>query len=596
MPIRNRPFRCILLLLSHVLAAPLVGASPAFDAWADGFAREWSQADPIYASYTQYLPRAEQALLDRTLIGPHGIYSSASARAARLALAERGLEQLRKWQPSELTAPQRITARVLEWQLSNSAALARSGDGPYVFDQFFGLQVILTMVFTQLHPLRDAADLATYLARLEQFAPALDAGIAEAEDRAKRGFLPPRFIIDATVAGLDRFLAEPAAKNLLVATLQEKLSRDATAFPAAARTDAVASATRIIARDVLPAFSRVKAVVLKHRESANDQAGLSARPGGGAQYAALLASHTTTTLKPDEIHSIGLGEVQRIEAELDRELQGLGYKDGPLNARIAKLNADSQPPGDPDPRPALLAEIERHVRDAEVRARDLFDLRPKARIEIKREPAFTEKSAAATYMPPAPDGSRPGVYWVPLPGPTYNVLDFRTTAYHEAVPGHHFQIALQQESGDLPRYRKLGVFGGSTAFSEGWALYAERIADESGWYAGDPRGRIGYLAAQLLRARRLVVDTGLHVKGWSRQQAIDYGMPVSEVERYVVLPGQATAYMIGQLKIIELRDRARAALGAKYSVKAYHTLLLQTGSVPLAVLEQIVNDWIIAQR
>ena len=168
----------------------------------------------------------------------------------------------------------------------------------------------------------------------------------------------------------------------------------------------------------------------------------------------------------------------------------------------------------------------------------------------------------------------------------------RSTVYHEAVPGHHFQIALQQESETLPRYRKLGVFGSNSAFAEGWALYAERLADENGWYDGDPVGRLGYLHAQLFRARRLVVDTGLHAQKWTRQQVIDYGMPVSETERYIVWPGQACSYLVGQIRLVELREKARAALGAKFSIQAFHNLVLQGGMRPLEVVAEEVDDWI----
>jgi len=172
------------------------------------------------------------------------------------------------------------------------------------------------------------------------------------------------------------------------------------------------------------------------------------------------------------------------------------------------------------------------------------------------------------------------------------MLRGRSQSYHEAVPGHHFQIALSQEMTTLPRYRRLGVFGGNTAYIEGWALYAERLADENGWYEGDPKGRLGYLQSMLFRARRLVADTGIHAKHWTRQQAIDYGIDPTETERYIAYPGQACAYMIGQLRIVALREKARAAMGPKFSIREFHNVVLRSGSVPLNVLEQNVNEWI----
>jgi len=232
--------------------------------------------------------------------------------------------------------------------------------------------------------------------------------------------------------------------------------------------------------------------------------------------------------------------------------------------------------------------------DAERRAADAFDLRPKAPVVVRREPPFTEKNAAAHYVDPAPDGSRPGTFWAPLPGPTYDILEMRTTLYHEAVPGHHFQIALQRENDRLPLFRRKEVFGFISAHGEGWALYAERLAVELGWYENDVRGRLGQLSDELLRARRLVVDTGLHAKHWTRQEAIDYGIPPSEVERYVVWPGQACSYKIGQLRILALRDKAKHALGDRFSLKHFHNVVLRTGNVPLDVLEHTIDRWIAA--
>jgi uncharacterized protein (DUF885 family) len=218
-------------------------------------------------------------------------------------------------------------------------------------------------------------------------------------------------------------------------------------------------------------------------------------------------------------------------------------------------------------------------------------------VVVRRIPEYQERNAAANYSQPARDGSRPGTFNVPLVGPKFPRLGMRTLAYHEAIPGHHFQIALQQEDKDLPRFRSDRILReGMTAFAEGWGLYAEALALENGWYEGDLPSRLGALQAQLFRARRLVVDTGLHTKAWTRQQAIDYGISVAEVERYVAAPGQACAYMIGQLKILELRDKARRELGDKFSIKEFHNVVLRSGTVPLEVLESIVKDYIASRQ
>jgi len=277
---------------------------------------------------------------------------------------------------------------------------------------------------------------------------------------------------------------------------------------------------------------------------------------------------------------------------MDAFLRQLGYKEGTIKERMDKLEADSQPAADPDPRPELLAQYERILRDAEHRAVPLFDLRPRAPVVVRREPAFTEKNAAAHYTVPANDGSRPGIFWAPLPGPKFEIAEMRTLVYHEAVPGHHFQIALQNEMTDLPRFRRDRVFGFISAHGEGWALYAEQLAAENGWYEGDLKGRLGQLQAELFRARRLVVDTGIHAQHWTRQQAIDYGIPPSEVERYVVWPGQACAYKIGMLEILKLRSWAKEKLGKKFSLKEFHDAVLRAGTVPLSVLDQVLQDFV----
>jgi len=230
--------------------------------------------------------------------------------------------------------------------------------------------------------------------------------------------------------------------------------------------------------------------------------------------------------------------------------------------------------------------------DARRRAALLFDKTPKASVIAQPYERFQESNAAARSIPPSPDGSRPGIFLFPRRLDRMTRFGLKSTSYHEAVPGHFFQGGLQRENKELPAFRQLRAFGGISAYGEGWGLYAEHLAAESGWYVGDPEGLLGELESELFRARRLVVDTGIHTKHWTREQAIDYGIEPSEVERYVVLPGQACSYMIGELKIVELREKARKALGDKFSIREFHNLVLETATVPLEVLEQQVNAYI----
>ncbi|MBK8284433.1 MAG: DUF885 domain-containing protein [Ahniella sp.] len=229
------------------------------------------------------------------------------------------------------------------------------------------------------------------------------------------------------------------------------------------------------------------------------------------------------------------------------------------------------------------------MRDAEKRSEALFDIRPKSAVIAQPYPEFQWATASASYTAPPLDLSRPGIYQMPLRAERLTRFALRTLVYHETVPGHHFQVALSVENTALPKFRQVRAFGGISAFSEGWALYAERLAAEDGWYEGDPEGRLGQLDAELFRARRLVVDTGLHALRWTRQQAIDYGIPPSEVDRYAVIPGQATSYKIGQLELLRLRDKAREALGDRWNPKAFHNRVLLAGVVPMVMLEEEVD-------
>jgi uncharacterized protein (DUF885 family) len=574
-------------------------ANPDFDAVIDGIAAELVRLDPGLATTTQYFSGAEEDALDRQLTardlwGP----LDAAGRAAQAEIIRRGLERLQRFAPNQLTPTQRVSLNMSLWKLRDLQRTSEFADQGYVFKQIFGLQIGVVNLLTQTHPIRNPRDVENYLARLGAVAPVLDQGITEARRRAMSGIVPPKFILQGTIDGLDRFLAAEPGKNVFVTSLAERAAK-VDNVPVAIRNAAVASAEKLVRDAIIPAFRRVRSMLAEQLKAATDDAGYWKLPRGAAAYTAFLASYTTTNLTPEEVHAIGLKEVARIEAEMDKILRELGYTEGAVKERYTKLNASLIPPADPDPRPAIIAQYSAMVRDAERRAAALFDLRPKAPVEVRREPIFTEKGAAAHYTKPAPDGSRPGIFWAPLADLTPDILwigaGMKSVAYHEAVPGHHFQLTLQQELPEIPRFRQKQALGSFTAFSEGWGLYAERLAAEAGWYDGDSQGRLGQLNAELFRARRLVVDTGLHVKHWTRQQAIDYGIQASEVERYIVTPGQACSYMIGELKILELRAKAQRALGTRFSLKEFHNVVLRTGTVPLEVLSQVVEEWIVGQ-
>jgi uncharacterized protein (DUF885 family) len=578
-----------LLGLLAALASPALAGAQDFDAWAEGVATERMRMDPAANTTRQYLPAAEQEVLDGKLTPNTSEY-----RADRIARARAVAAELAAFDRQRLTPVQRTSAAVMAWSLKGTVDSEPFEDFDFVFNQFRGLHVSLVNFLSQVHPVRNTRDIENYLARLEQVAGQIDTGIQQAKAAASRGFLMPRFITEASIRQFDTFLADSPANNVLVASLDQRASR-LSELPAPERAKFVARAQEIVLRSVIPAFGRAQALLKEQLPRTSDDAGLWRLPGGDKAYAFELRRNTTTDYTATQIHQLGLREVARIEAEMDALLRRLGYADGNIKQRMAKLEADSQPKAD-DPRAELLARYDSILRDAEQRAKQVFEVTPKAPVEVRREPAFTEKTAAAHYSSPAKDGSRPGVFWAPLPGAPYEIVGMRTLVYHEAVPGHHFQVALQQEEPGLPRYRRDFVFAGGPAYSEGWALYAEQLAVENNWYADDLVGHLGQLSDELFRARRLVVDTGLHAMKWTRQQAIDYGIPPAEVDRYVVMPGQACAYKIGMLRILELRAKAQKELGGKFDIKKFHALVLKTGNVPLAVLQQVVDDWIVAMK
>ena len=585
------------ILPQAALAAPAAATSAAavkpnaaFDAWADRFADDWVRMNPQLASSTQYFKGAEQAALDRQLTP-----QTPARRKQMVALAKTGIKRLDAFLAGPLDETQKISASVMRWSLSNVIANEPFEDYNFVFSQFGGPQVGLVNYMTQTHPMRTAADVDSWLARLEQVGTRMDEALARARSSSERKLIPPRFILERAQFQVDTFLKPAAPQNVLVASLETRSAALKDLTPEA-RTAAIARATRIVEEKIRPAYVRVQGFMAELHPKTNDTAGISRLPNGAAAYNRAIANFTSTTLTAEEIHAIGLREVARLEGEMDKHLRALGFTEGNIETRMKALDATFQPKGEGDPRPAILARYKEMVMDALARSESLFNLKPRAPVDVLREPPLTEASAAAHYSLPAPDGSRPGVFWVPMRGPKFDMIRMRSLSYHEAVPGHHFQLAIQQELAGIPKYRSQRIFSGGSAHSEGWALYTERLAVEQGWYQGDVPGLLGALGSELFRARRLVVDTGLHTKGWTRQQAVDYGINVEEVDRYVVWPGQATAYMIGMLRIVELREKAKAALGPKFSLPAFHDMVLGAGSVPLDVLGQLVDGWIAKEK
>jgi len=572
-------------LLASLAAAPFASAADDIDRFFDDFLADWVRHDPEMSTSMRFFPAPEQDQLDAKLSD-----ASDMARHARIGRAKAGLASLAKFDRTKFTPSQRFSADMLEYQLSDIAAEEPFLELNFPLNQFQGTQVRLPSLFTDMHPMRNRRDAENYLARLEAFGAKIDQAAGGMRDRAAKGILPPAFISFETVAQMKRFIAPQPEANILSTNFAAKLVKIESIDPAR-RAAMSAQALQIVRDSIYPAYRRAMDGLATAQARANSDAGLWRLPRGAEAYAFYLRRFTTTAMTAEQIHRKGLEEVARIEAEMGVIFSKLGNKTGSIQDRMAKLNAEQVYPDSPDVRATVLADFAKIIRDANERSAEAFDHRPKSQCIVQRIPEFQEANAAANYSSPPRDGSRPGIFRVPLRGPSFPKSGMRTLAYHEAIPGHHFQLALQVEMESLPAFRRSNPFGSMSAFSEGWGLYAERLASELGWYKGDPVSDLGRLNGELFRARRLVVDTGIHAKRWTREQSIAFGIPQSEVDRYVVMPGQACSYKIGQMKILELRDQARAALGARFSMKDFHNMVLSNGAIPLTLLERVVKDW-----
>jgi uncharacterized protein (DUF885 family) len=569
-----------------LLIPALPGQQPNIDNFFRDFTAEWVRGNPNLATGARYFTGEEQDRLERQITPDTLEY-----RRSRIELARKGLAELAKFDRSKLSETQRVSADLMQWELDVIVREEPYLDYSFPLQQMSGANINLVENLTVRHPLATEKDAVNYIAALGQVGTRMDEAIAESKRLAAKNVIPPKFILQATIKQMSSFVDQAPMQNPFAAIFTQKVEAIKDLSPAR-RTELRGEVAKIVEMQVHPAWKRGVAQLESQLPRSTDDAGLWRLKGGGDAYTYFLNRYTTTHLTADQIHEIGLREVARIEKEMDAILLRLGRTEGSVKDRVEKLKQDLGYPKTEEGRTLIMADVEKILRDAQKRSDSLFDKVPKSPVVAQPFPRFREANAAANYNSPAPDGSRPGTFQIPLRPERMTKFGLRTLVYHETVPGHHFQIALQVENKDLPRFRQIGAFGGISALTEGWGLYAERLAAESGWYEGDLEGLLGQLDASLFRARRLVVDTGLHAKHWTRQQGIDYGIETSEVERYVVFPGQACSYMIGQLKIVEVREKAKKALGDKFSLRAFHDVVLNTGTVPLDLLERQVDAYI----
>jgi len=583
-------------------AAPPGGppGAPALNALFDRFMDENLDRSPIFATSLglDTGARAHQRgeVDDNSL---KGIAGDKNLRADQL-------RRLKAFDRNSVSGMDQLNYDIVLFNLQNAvAADARydfGGGGagnPYVISQLSGVYSQFPDFLDSQQPVENKADAEAYMSRLALVQKLLDNDSDDARHDTARGVIPPDFALDKALTQLNALRGIEADKSVMAQSIARRAKEKNIAG------DFGSQAAKVVSESVYPALDRQIALVQEMRSKANHDAGPWKLLNGDKYYADSVLFWTTSTLSPADIHATGLQVVADYSARIDAEMKKLGLTEGTVGQRLRKMYEDKkfQYPDTDAGKEQLLADLNKRVQTIRARLPQYFGTLPKADLIIKRIPKTTEAGAPGGYYNNGSlDGKRPGMYYINLRN-TAEVPRWTlgTLTYHEGIPGHHLQLSIQQEA-NLPLIRKVSFF---SAYIEGWALYAEQLADEMGMYAGDPWGRIGYMHDAMFRGVRLVVDSGLHAMKWPRERAVKYytdalGDPdvsaITEIERYCVTPGQACGYMLGKLEILRLREKAKAALGARFDIHQFHDAVLLGGAVPLAILERVVDNYIAAKR
>ena len=516
-----------------------------------------------------------------------------------LADAKKLKALLLSYKNESLSEQQKITKEIAVFDASNF--IKETEEFPfhnYPLNQIGGIHLNAVEFMTDVHPIRNVKEAEAYIDRLNLFDDSFEATLEILNAQKKAGIFPPKFVFDHLIRQLEEFLNFKENENPLRSVFLRKI--EDLNLDSEVSGDLISKLDNSIENSVTPGFKLLYDFVKETRKKANQYHGVWSLPNGDEFYALRLKVYTTTDYSAEDIHNIGLSEVERITKRMQEIAFDLGYGDQvKVGQLMNSLNEDSNflYSDTPDRKERVVADYNSIVEETWNISELYFHNMPKSRVEVRAVPEYSEQNqAGGYYMSPALDGSRPGVFYANLydikQTPTYSM---RTLAFHEAIPGHHLQVALNLENESLSLYRRFGY--GTSAFSEGWALYAERLALEAG-LAEDPYDELGVLQSELFRAVRLVVDTGIHYKRWSREEAMAYMKNVTgmsdtevrvEIERYIVWPGQACSYKIGMLKILELREKAKEKLGEDFNIKDFHSVILEQGQPPLFIVEDLVN-------
>ena len=512
------------------------------------------------------------------------------------------LSLLKKYKQENLTSSQKITQKIAIFDTENDIyQYEKFRYHSYLFNQISGNHLNLIEFMTDTHPLKNYNDALSYIKRVKLFGDILSANLEWLKEQKKEEIYPPKFVFDHVINQLNELVNYKENDNPLIYIFTKKLND--INIPTLDVVKLNEQLTEVIRLDVNPGFLLILNFMKDNYDNANVHHGVWSLPNGDEFYNLKIRSFTTTNYSPEQIHQIGLSEVDRISNRMKEIFYQLGYEvDKTIGEMMNELNENSNflYADTPDRKKIIISDYNKMLVQAEKDVKPYFERLPKSKVEIKAVPEYSEKTAAGGYyQAPSLDGSRAGVFYANLydikQTPTFGM---RTLTFHETIPGHHLQIALNQENKELTLYRKLGYR--TSAYTEGWALYAEQLAVEIGM-TKNLYDELGVLQSEMFRANRLVVDTGIHFKKWSREKAMDYmkkttGMSDTqvrvEIERYIVWPGQALSYKIGMLKILELREKAKEKMGQNFNIKSFHSIILDQGIVPLFILEEIVNEWI----
>lgn len=539
-------------------------------------------------------------------------YISAPYKKDLIDSYTRFLNELKKYDSTMVTPSQWMSMRVMAWDcnikregLTNAIATIASPmyDMP-TFELFPLMQIqSLHLYFSQLasgnsvQPFHTIKDYDNWLKRVDAYLPFLDTCMARMDQGIARGVVLPKVLIKKMIPQLDEFVQTPVQKHLFFSPIL-LMPND---FPEGEKKRLTDAYTKMIGTKLIPKYKELQDYLSNtYLPAGRLSSGISAVPNGSETFNYLIRYHTTTTLTAPEIHELGKSEVARIRSEMEKVKKEIGFK-GNINAFFdhVRTSKEQMPFSKHE---QVIANFNAIREKINVRLADVFDIKPKAGFAVQRTESFREGSASAEYLPGSKDGSRAGVFYVPIPDiKSYNKFSDEALFLHEAIPGHHYQLSLQQENNELPEFLHPESM---SVFVEGWALYAESLGKELGLYE-DPYQYFGMLSMEMHRAIRLVLETGIHTMGWTREQAIQYSLDneaesedkiIVEVERYMATPGAALCYKIGQLKIRELRTRAEKALGEKFSVKEFHNQVLNSGSLPLVLLEEKIDRWIANEK